>query len=48
MLEKIVEIIWVEERLDSIWTEDCSIANALCGIRKIIENYTIFALVNQS
>ena len=34
MLEKVVEIFLVEERLDSIRTVDCSIGNALCGIRK--------------
>ena len=24
MLEEVVVIVWVEERLDSIWTVDCS------------------------
>ena len=27
-------IVWVEERLDPIWTMDCSYGNVLCGIRK--------------
>ena len=34
MLEEVVLIVWVEERLDSIWTLDCSVANVVCGIRK--------------
>ena len=34
MLEEVVVIVWVEERLDSIWTMDFSYANVLCGIRK--------------
>ena len=34
MLEEDVVIFWVEERLDSIWTVDCSNGNVLCGIRK--------------
>ena len=34
MLEDVVVIVWVEERLDSIWTVDCSVANVICGIRK--------------
>ena len=34
MLEEVVVIVWVEERLDSIWTVDCSIRNVVCGIRK--------------
>ena len=34
MLEEVVLIVWVEERLDSIWTVDCSVGNVLCGIRK--------------
>ena len=47
MLEKVVQIVSVEERIDSIRTEDCSIGNAFCGIRRIIDNHIIFALVNQ-
>ena len=34
MLEEVFVIDWVEERLDSIWTVDCSSGNVLCGIRK--------------
>ena len=34
MLEEVVSIVWVEERFDSIWTVDCSVANVVCGIRK--------------
>ena len=34
MLEEVVVIVWVEDRLDSIWTVDCSNGNVLCGIRK--------------
>ena len=34
MLEEVVLIVWVEERLDSIWTVDCSVENVVCGIRK--------------
>ena len=34
MLEEVVVIVWVEERLDSIWTVDFSNGNVLCGIRK--------------
>ena len=34
MLEEVVFIVWVEERLDSISTVDCRNGNVLCGIRK--------------
>ena len=34
MLEEDVVIVWVEERLYSIWTVDCRNGNVLCGIRK--------------
>ena len=34
MLEEVVVIVWVKERLDSIWTVDCSNGNVLSGIRK--------------
>ena len=34
MLEEVVVIVLVEERLDSIWTVDCSVGNVVCGIRK--------------
>ena len=34
MLEEVVIIVLVEERLDSIWTVDCSVWNVLYGTRK--------------
>ena len=34
MLDEVVVIVWVEERLDSISTVDFSNGNVLCGIRK--------------
>ena len=34
MLEEVVVIVWVEERLDPFWTMDCSYGNVPCGIRK--------------
>ena len=34
MLEEVVVIVWLEERLDSISTVDCSNGNVLCGIYK--------------
>ena len=34
MLEEVVVIFWVDERLDSISTVDCSNGNVICGIRK--------------
>ena len=34
MLEEVVVIVWVEERLDSITTLDFSNGNVLGGIRK--------------
>ena len=34
MLEEVVVIVWVEERLDYIWTVDCRNGNVYCGIRK--------------
>ena len=34
MLDEVVDIFWVEERLDSISTVDYSNGNVLCGIRK--------------
>ena len=34
MLEEVVVIVWVEERLDSIWTMHCSNGNVLSGISK--------------
>ena len=34
MLEEVVVIVYLEERLDSIWTVNGSVGNVLCGIRK--------------
>ena len=34
MLEEVVVIVWVDERLDSISTVDCSNRNVICGICK--------------
>ena len=34
MLEEVVVIVWVEERLDSISTVDGSVGNVLSGMRK--------------
>ena len=34
MLKEIVVIVWVEERLDSIWTLEYTNGNVLSGIRK--------------
>ena len=34
MLEEGVVIVRVEERLDSIWTVDCSVGNVLCWTRR--------------
>ena len=34
MLEEVVIIVWVEERLDSIWTVDCSVGNVLYETHK--------------
>ena len=34
MLGEVVMIGWVEERLDSIWTEDFSVGKILCRTRK--------------
>ena len=47
MLEEVVVIVWVEERLYYIWTVDCSNGNVLCGIRKNYEKQSC-APVNQS
>ena len=39
MLEEVVIIVWVEERLDSIWTVDCSVANVVFrNPQKIVNN----------
>ena len=34
MLKEVVDFVWVQERLDSNWTLECSNGNVLCGIRK--------------
>ena len=34
MLGEVVILIWVEERLYSIWTVDFSVGNVLCETRK--------------
>ena len=34
MLVEVVIIVWVEERLDSIWTVDFSVGKILCQTRK--------------
>ena len=34
MLDEVVVIVCVEERLDSIWTVDYTRVNVFCGIRK--------------
>ena len=34
MLEEVVIIVWVEERLYSIWTVEFSVGNILCGTGK--------------
>ena len=34
MLEEVMNIVWVEERLDCIWTVDCRVGNVLYGTRK--------------
>ena len=34
MLEEVVVIVWIEERLYAIWTMDCSNGNVLYGICK--------------
>ena len=34
MLEEVVIIVCLEERLDSIWTVDFSVRNVLCRTRK--------------
>ena len=47
MLEEVVVIVWVEERLDFISNVDYSHGNVLCGILKNCEQQS-FAPVNQS
>ena len=42
MTKPVVLIVWVEERLDSIWTVDCSIGNVILRIPQKIINNTLF------
>ena len=44
MFEEVVVIVWLEERLDSIWTADCSVGNVVCGIRKKLWT-TVFSTI---
>ena len=44
MLEEVVPIVWVKERLYSIWTVDCSVGNVVCGIRKKLWT-TVFSTI---
>ena len=41
MLEEVVISVYVEERLDSIWTVDGSVGNVLCGILEEIVNNSL-------
>ena len=34
MSDEVVINVWVEKRLDSIWTVDCSVGKVLCWTRK--------------
>ena len=46
MLEEVVVIVWIEERLDSISTVDGSVRNVLSGIRKKL--WTTFFCTSKS
>ena len=46
MLDEVVDIVWLEERLDSISTVDYSNANVLCGIHKKL--WTTFFCTSKS
>ena len=46
MLEEVVVIVWVEERLDPILTVDCRNGNVLCGIGKKL--WTTVFFINNS
>ena len=48
MLEEVVVIFCVEERLYSIWTMDCSVGNVICGIPQKNGEQQSFEPVNQS
>ena len=41
MLEEVVVNVYVEDRLDSIWTVDGSVGNVLCGIQEKIVNNSL-------
>ena len=45
MLEEVVVIVWVEERLHPILTVDCRNGNVLCGIGKKLWT-TVFCINN--
>ena len=47
MLEEVVIIVWLEERLDSIWTVDFIVGNVIYRTRKNCEQRS-FTPVNQS
>ena len=47
MLEEVVVIVWVEERLDSIWTLEYSNGNVLRGIQKIVNNNLLHQEINR-
>ena len=47
MLEEVVLIVWAEERLDYIWTVDCSVGKFFAESAKNGEQVA-FAPVNQS
>ena len=38
MLEEVIIIVWVEERLDLIWTVDGSVGNVFAESGKIVIN----------
>ena len=43
MLGEVVIIVWVEERLYSIWTVDFRFGNILCGTRKKLWTTVFFS-----
>ena len=45
MVQELVVIVWVEERVDSIWTVDCSVGNVVYEIRKKLWT-TVFCTIN--
>ena len=44
MSEEVVINVWVEKRLDYIWTVDCSVGNVLCWTRKKLST-TVFCSI---